>query len=243
MKRIFIGIAAILIIIAAAFFIYTGTYYHAAQEVGAFTVSDEFIEVEERDGNLVFYPAGENPETALVFYPGGKVEYTAYAPLMRYIAQEGYTCILVQMPFNLAVFDINAAESVMEEFPEIEDWYLGGHSLGGAMAASFVADQSGEIDGLFLLAAYSTVDLSGIDLDVLSIYGSEDGVLDMEKYGEYLSNLPKDASEEVVLDGGNHAQFGLYGEQKGDKTAEISAEIQQRKTAAVIVEWIEGTDE
>ena len=134
---------------------------------------------------------------------------------------EGVLCVLVEMPFNLAVFDINAADGIQEQYPGIEDWYIGGHSLGGSMAASYVADHVDEYEGLILLGSYSTADLSDTDLDVLSIYGSEDKVLNREKYDENKSNLPDDFCE-VVIEGGCHAYFGMYGAQDGDGTPTVS---------------------
>lgn len=142
-------------------------------------------------------------------------------------------CVLIRMPCNLAVFNVNGADGIREQFPDIERWYIGGHSLGGAMAASYAAGHSDELDGLVLLAAYSPQDLTGSGLAVLSVYGSEDGVLDMGKYEQYRSNLPAGASE-VVIDGGCHAGFGRYGTQDGDGTPAISSDEQIDRTAEEI---------
>ena len=177
---------------------------------------------------MVFSP--ENATAGLIFYPGGKVEYTAYIPLMEACASKGIFCVLMEMPFNLAVFDIDAAEGYSEKYPQIESWYIGGHSLGGSMAASYLADHTEDFEGLILLGSYSTADLSHTDLRVLSVYGSEDGVLNRKKYEKNLSNLPKDFRE-TVIQGGCHAYFGMYGEQKGDGTPTISPKEQILFTA------------
>ena len=153
---------------------------------------------------------------------------------MAELAREGVLCVLVEMPFNLAVFDINAADGIQEQYPEIEDWYIGGHSLGGSMAASYLADHTDEYEGLILLGSYSTADLSDTDLDVLSIFGSEDKVLNREKYDENKSNLPDDFCE-VVIEGGCHAYFGMYGAQDGDGTPTISNHEQIRLTVESII--------
>ena len=133
------------------------------------------------------------------------MQYTAYAPLMHELARNNFVCILVHMPGNLAVLDQNAADGIIEKYkeiyPSIQEWYIGGHSLGGAMAAEYVSKHVDEFDGLYLFAAYSTADLSDSDLRVFSVYGSEDGVLDMDKYRKYRSNLPEDTYE-YVIDGG-----------------------------------------
>lgn len=158
---------------------------------------------------------------------------------MRSCAEKGILCALVKMPFNLAVLDMNAADGIAEQYPDIDRWYIGGHSLGGAMAATYAAGRSGELDGLILLAAYSAKDLKDSGLDVLSVYGSEDRVLNRKKYGEYQENLPS-GTIEVVIEGGCHAGFGSYGPQKGDGTPMITGEEQIIRTASEIVDIVLG---
>ena len=162
------------------------------------------------------------------------MEYTAYIPLMQACAEEGILCVLVEMPFNLAVFDVNAADGIQKDYPEIEEWYIGGHSLGGSMAASYLADNADDYEGLILLGSYSTADLSDTDFAVLSVFGSEDKVMNCEKYEDNKSNLPSDFTE-FVIDGGCHAYFGMYGAQTGDGTPTITNEEQIRLTVENIV--------
>ena len=228
-----ISIVAALAIIFGACAIYLGDYYRADEGAIAVFAPEENVSVSTLDGgNVVFEP--QNATVGFIFYPGGKVEANAYQPLMAELAREGILCVLVEMPFNLAVFDINAADGIQEQYPEIEDWYIGGHSLGGSMAASYLADHVDEYEGLILLGSYSTADLSDTDLDVLSIYGSEDKVLNREKYDESKSNLP-DGFCEVVIEGGCHAYFGMYGAQDGDGTPTISNHEQIRLTVESII--------
>ena len=216
--------------------IYLGTYYRAdVQAIAAFAVSEN-VKTEKIDGNNLVYKT-ENAKAGLIFYPGGKVEYTSYEPLMKACAEKGILCVLVEMPFNLAVFDIKAADGIKEQFPQIENWYIGGHSLGGSMAASYLADSKDYFDGLILLGSYSTEDFSSSDINVLSVYGSEDKVLNRDKYEKNKSNLPKDFTE-YVIDGGCHAYFGMYGEQSGDGKATVTNIQQIRITADVISGFI-----
>ena len=105
------------------------------------------------------------------------------------------------------------------------------------MAASYVSKHTEDFEGLVLLAAYSTEDLSDSGLKVLSVYGSEDGVLNREKYEEYRDNLPEHTVEKVI-EGGNHAGFGSYGEQEGDGQAKISQEEQIEVTVEKIKNYI-----
>ena len=173
----------------------------------------------------------------VIFYPGAKVEHTAYIPLMRVLADEGVLAVVVKMPYNLALLKQTAVEGIREQFPYIENWYMAGHSLGGSMAASYVSGHTESFDGLILLASYSTKDLSESGLSVLSVYGSLDEVLNRDKYEGNLDNLPEGYTE-VVIEGANHAGFGVYGEQSGGGEATILAYEQINKTAKIIAEFV-----
>lgn len=234
--RVLCIVAALLLAAGAAFAVYVNDYYHAEPAAGAAMTSGGGVSVTQLDGGWVFAP--ENPTAGFIFYPGGKVEPTAYAPLLRDMAEDGILCVLVRMPCNLAVLKMNAADGVAGQFPQVDRWYIGGHSLGGAMAASYAANHADTLDGLVLLAAYSTADLTGSGLRVFSAYGSEDGVLNREKYTANRDNLPQDTTE-VVLDGGCHAGFGSYGAQKGDGTPTLPAEEQQHQTADAVSAWMQ----
>ena len=223
-------------IVAGACAIYLNDYYRADREAIDVFVSQGKTWKEESEGMIVFEPEGATK--GLIFYPGGKVEYTAYIPLMHACAEEGILCVLVEMPFNLAVLDVNAADGIQNEYPEIEDWYIGGHSLGGSMAASYLADNAKDYEGLILLGSYSTADLSATDLTVLSVFVSEDEVMNYAKYDENKSNLPGDFTE-IVIDGGCHAYFGMYGAQDGDGMPAITNEEQIRITVENIVKVME----
>ncbi|MBQ7956436.1 MAG: alpha/beta hydrolase [Clostridia bacterium] len=240
-RKIFLGITIPVIILAIIFSacaVYLGDYYYPQASVFADVypvnpVSRKILE----DGTMVYRP--ENVKAGLIFYPGGKVDNASYEPLMKACTDKGILCVLVKMPFHLAVFDINAADGFQEKYPEVENWYIGGHSLGGSMAALHLSENIDSYEGLILLGSYSTADLSETDLDVLSVYGSEDKVLNREKYEENRINLPDDFTE-FVIDGGCHAYFGIYGEQAGDGKATITAPEQILITAEKINELVSG---
>ena len=240
MKKRFITAASIilvLMIIAGVCISYVRDYYRADWDaIEAFVPMNSVSTELHDDGTMVFKP--ENATKGFIFYPGGKVEYTAYQPLMAACAQQDIMCILVEMPFNLAVLDINAAAGIQEQYPEIEKWYIGGHSLGGSMAGAYLAEHIDDYDGLVLLGSYSTADLSETGLDILSVYGSEDQVMNRDKYEENKSNLPSDFTE-VVIEGGCHAYFGMYGAQVGDGKPSISNEQQILLTAEQIFKAME----
>lgn len=244
MKKRFRKFSIIIIVIALLCYLglafYASDYYHADESVklvmqqAEYSTSDA-VQLEITDDMIIFRP--DDIKAGFIFYPGGKVEYTAYVPLIYCLAQNGVVCVITEMPFNLAVMDINAADKALEKLADVKNWYVGGHSLGGSMAASWVEGTDDDIDGLILLASYSTADLSQKDIDVLSIYGTEDNVLNIEKYNKYFSNLPADTTE-LIIEGGNHAQFGCYGQQDGDGQAIIADTLQWDITVNAITEFM-----
>lgn len=235
-KRLIKRLIAIFIVFALLFgacAFYVNDYYRADVDamVGVVQSKERYEAQTLEDGTNVFKP--ENAKAGFIFYPGGKVEYISYIPLMDALARKGIMCVLLKMPFNLAVLDVDGAEGIQEMYPEIESWYIGGHSLGGSMAATYLAENVEDFDGLVLLGSYSTADLSKENIKALSVFGSEDKVMNKEKYDEYKINLPEDFTEEII-DGGCHAYFGMYGEQKGDGTPTITNTEQIQKTAEII---------
>ena len=225
-----IAILTVTALIFGAALVYVFDYYRADTEAIDAFISEAKISEREYGGGILAF-GEETSECGFIFYPGGKVEYTSYIPLAVALAARGVFTVLLPMPLNLAVLDVNAADGISEMFPDISRWYIGGHSLGGSMAASYAASHSGGISGIVLLASYSTSDISR--LPVLSVYGSCDGVMNRDKYGKYRSNLPSDFTE-YVIDGGSHAYFGMYGEQDGDGEASITPYNQITLTADYI---------
>ncbi len=189
--------------------------------------SSALVQVEQGEW-LVFRPIQAQPETGLIFYPGAKVEPAAYAPFAQAIAEQGYLVVITPMPFNLAVFSPDKAAEVIQAFPEVSAWAIGGHSLGGSIACMFAFDNPGLVQGLVLWASYPASGQNLVDsgLKVVSIAGSRDSLSTPAKVKESLALLPAD-TRYVEIEGGNHAQFGWYGAQAGDSTAEISREAQQ----------------
>lgn len=230
-KKLGLFFAGLLVLLTALCCLYlsTGSYSPSEDAVAALVPTDNITIIESDDGSLVFVPSA--PKAGVIFYPGGKVASEAYAPLMKAFAQEDILCVLLSLPFDLAVLDSNAADGVQDRYPEIEAWYLAGHSLGGAMASGYAADHANEYEGLFLLGAYSTQDLTDSGLEVVSLYGSEDRILNLEKYEECRANLPE-STLEYVLEGGCHAYFGSYGPQDGDGIPTITNEEQIQITVA-----------
>jgi len=226
-KILFIS-AAVLLLAAAAFILYAGIYYPADPSAAEALVAGGPVRVDRTDYGWFF--DGPGTEDALIFYPGGKVDETAYAPFIRLLAEQGTDVCLVRMPFRLAILGINRADRVLSSH-EYSRWFIGGHSLGGAAATMYASGHSC-FSGVVLCAAYPARQLERDDLEIL-VYGSEDGVLNRERFEES-RQYSSDHVEEFEIPGGNHAQFGCYGSQSGDGTASVSAADQQEAAARFI---------
>ena len=243
-----LGIVLILLLGAGIVFkVYTSNYYRADNAVVNLlqNLLDDKVHAYVDKDCMVFLPYGQDYKAVIVFYPGGKVEYTAYSPLMYELAAKGYICLLPRMPENLAFLKIDAAEKIgknhAKERKSVEDleWYLAGHSLGGVAAATYMGNETErEYAGIILCASYTTTDFSNSDIRLLSIYGAEDKVLNMENYEESKELWPKDSVEKII-EGGIHSYFGSYGIQSGDGEAIITNEEQIRITANIIDQWID----
>ncbi len=238
-NRLFKGLIitfSIIFVFIIIFVIYVSDYYHADELVIEAYTKDFNVEKKINKKGITSY-IPESYDTGFIFYPGGKVESTSYEALIYDLASKGILCILIDMPFNLAVFGINKADDVFDYYPNIDKWYIGGHSLGGSMAASYLDKNSSRFNGLILLGSYSTYDLTDNNIEVLSIYGSFDNVLNKDKYNENKDNLP-DGYKEVIIEGGCHAYFGMYGNQKGDGTPTITAFEQISLTSDYIFDFV-----
>ncbi|WNS46624.1 alpha/beta hydrolase [Paenibacillus sp. MMS20-IR301] len=235
-RRVFTGIVLILMIAGVFIWRYL-TPYQPAERAESALVSAGGVSVEQNDNWISFEPA-VTLGTAVIFYPGALVEAEAYAPLAKKIAAAGHPFYIARMPLNLAVIKGDAAEEIIRVHPS-QSFVLGGHSLGGVMASRFAAEHADQLEGVFFLASYPDEkgSLKDTTLSVLSVLGTEDEVVDQDSYNKGRAYIPGNTVY-VSIPGGNHAQYGSYGPQKGDGTATISEEEQQSRTARAMLDWI-----
>ena len=247
-KRILLGVGIVLLALAllgaGAFVYWANDSAPPMPEALAALKSDEFVQFSDQNGWLVFRPVSQGDtllkplNTGFILYPGGRVDYRAYAPLAREIAAHGYLVVVPPMPLNLALLNVNAAAQVMQTFPEIKHWAVGGHSLGGVAASMYANNHRDKIHGIVFYAAYPAGNMSAYPGSVTSIFGTNDGLATPAKIAESKPNLPPQTLY-VPIDGGNHSQFGWYGLQANDNPAAISRDEQQAQIVDATVNMLQ----
>lgn len=220
------------VLMSATVLLYMSFYGHPGEKAQAALNGNAEVSVREIDGGYFFDGPGDS--AAIVFYPGAKVECRAYAPLILKLAESGFDCFLADVPFNFAIFGANTADRFIKEY-NYDSWIMAGHSMGGIVATNYAQAHSDIVDGIILLASYPTENVNN-SIKLCSIYGNNDGCLDIDEYNNNKTKWPAD-SYEYIIDGGNHAQFGDYGFQKGDGMASVSDDDQQRITMEIIAEY------
>lgn len=238
-KKILKGITLILLVLFIGIGIWINASYPPSNKAFEFGMTSQVVNIIDDKNVIRFEPLENLKDSGIIFYPGGKVEPEAYNPLAYALAEKGYLTTIIKMPFNLAVMNVDAGKSVIIENPNIKHWYIGGHSLGGAMAGNFVYDYPNLIKGVFFLGAYPVKDLRNLGIDVLMINGTLDGIINKGRLANADALIPAN-SKRIILIGANHSQFGSYGLQKKDNKANISWQEQQTTTVDSIIELIEN---
>lgn len=217
------------------FYMWSSVTYKVSDELLELVVLENYMD----DDAYIFEPEADDDKTVgIILYPGAKVEPEAYGFYAQNLMEQGYTVIVPNMLFNFALFSSSKAADYFERYPEIEHWIVGGHSLGGVAAAMYAAEQ--DVDGLLFLGSYpsDSSDLSDVAFPVLSLSAQFDGLTLREDIENTKPLLPTHTVFEEIK-GGNHAQFGMYGEQKGDGKATITATEQQEQMIKLTLEWLE----
>lgn len=237
-NQIFIVVLTILGVIGIGFVVWAETPLGPMSEAVNALKSDSSVAVTVGEW-LVFQPLEAAKNVGYVIYPGGRVDYRSYSPIAHALASDGYLVVIIHMPLNLAVFGADSAQKVIDAFPSVESWGVGGHSLGGTMAAQYASHAPPIVKGLILWASYpaSGNDLSRRGISVATIHGVLDGLVSSAQIDESMKMLPIDTLR-VEIEGGNHAQFGWYGPQPGDNEATISREAQQERVVETTLQLL-----
>ena len=238
-KIILIIVLAVVLIVGAYFTYYVSDYYHAdSRALAALQSTDNYTVVDNSDF-ITFTPTHNLSSTGVIFYPGAKVQAESYSVMASQLATYGYTTIIVKMPFNLVVFDVNKADQVIVHHKEISTWVIAGHSLGGVFASDYALNHQDKIKGVIYLGAYPNQNASNASFKALSIRGSLDNLTTSQDITENLNKFPANTTF-VTIPGGNHYNFGDYGIQAGDNNSTISIEEQQDITAGYIIKFLKN---
>ncbi|MBC6315412.1 alpha/beta hydrolase [Listeria grandensis] len=234
-KTLWIVLAVLILLIGGSYLYFNTSPSSFAEEAGN---STKKVDVVDDSGFLMFTPLNQEVKESVIFYPGAFIDPLSYAPVAKGLANAGYKVYIADMPLNLAVFGQNKAADIINTHTE-EHFVIGGHSLGGAMAARFAHDNMGDLDGIFFLASYADEKgtLAKAPFSALSVTATKDGVLNWDTYEKNKKYLPENTTF-VSIEGGNHAQFGAYGKQNGDNDATISVTEQTNQTVTALKTWL-----
>ncbi len=216
-------IAILLLLFFTSFVFYAKDYY------SAMPYAEKIYEV---NGDLEF--KSNNKKLGFIIYPGGKVDEIAYAPLAQLLNDNGYTVSIANFPLKLGILNSDYMDKIITNYPDIENWVIIGHSLGGVSATNYISKKPEKISGIVYLASYSTKNLKELPLKTISIIGTEDKILNYENYEKSKINY-NEKFKEYKIHGGNHGYFGYYGEQDGDGKALISREEQHEQAVNIIL--------
>jgi hypothetical protein len=228
-KLILLIVLIIFLVSGAAFTYYVSDYYHADNRALAALKSTDSYTVIDNNDFITFTPTHNQSSTGIIFYPGAKVQAESYSVIASELASNGYTTVIVKMPFNLAIFDVNKADDVIGQHKEIDNWVIAGHSLGGVFASDYALNHQNKIKGVIYLGAYPNSNASNASFKALSIRGSRDGLTTSKDISQNLNKFPANTTF-ITIPGGNHYNFGDYGAQAGDNNSTITREEQQNIT-------------
>lgn len=238
-KRLFLIIVLALLIVGVASYLF---YYIPADNTAIVALSSNgSYNVNNTSDYITFTPTSNKSSTGIIFYPGAKIQPEAYSVIASKLASNGYTTIIVKMPFNLAIFGENKANEVIAQHGEISTWVIAGHSLGGVYASDYAVNNQDKIKGLIYLGSYPDANASNATFKALSIRGSFDGFTTNKTISENLNKFPTNTTF-ITINGGNHYNFAdiVGGVQEGDHMSTIDKQEQQNMTIGYILEFLKN---
>ncbi|MDM7892577.1 alpha/beta hydrolase [Curtobacterium caseinilyticum] len=223
----------VVVLLAVVFLVYANIVMEGTRSAALQVWRDDRVAVRDAGDSVVMTPTGEAGGVGIVFIPGAKVDPYAYMATFRQVVAAGTTVVITKPTLNLAFFDTRPLTTFEAHAPEVRTWAVGGHSLGGVRACQLAQDA----DGLLLLGSYCANDIARSYVQVLSVSGSRDGLSTPDKVATARDELPSTARM-VEIEGANHAAFGAYGDQPGDRTATIPREDARAQISATIEDWV-----
>ena len=187
---------------------------------------------------IIYQPKGVTPKIGIMFYPGMPVDYRDYGPILKNLASAGYLVVSCEFPLDTGALNVTAAEEYVARFPNIDEWFLAGHSHGGGCACVEASLNIDQWKGLILMASIPTVLPLPDDYPVLMFHATEDGAVPKRTNVILCAEIGNTDLTKVTIKGGNHAQFGDYGVQSNDNPSTISAEKQQTIVTTKTLKWL-----
>ena len=238
-KKIIKLILTLLLCSVIGFFIWLSSYYAPTQQAESYLKSNNYVEVIIDNNFICYTPKNITPKKGFILYPAAKVDVKSYSQICNMIAAKGYKVVAIDMPFNYSAFGKNKANKIIQKYSDIQNWVIGGDSLGGLVATRYVNSNISKIGGVVLISSYPIDSyLKEINMNVLSIWGSKDGVINFQSLIDAKKKLPTKTTY-LEIEGANHSQFGDYGKHKGDEEPLIDGDKQKQKTVDSIVQFLE----
>lgn len=230
------------LVFAALLVGFAGTPYTAPDGTVERVSATPGVTVTEAAGGYAITPSDSQADTGLVFYPGARVDPDAYVPVLAPVVDQTGVAVFVPRPrLNLAVFEPGLADTIVKDQSAIDTWYVGGHSLGGAMACRYAEANTDTVAGLVLFGSYCDRSIADTELAVLSVGGTRDTVLGTSEAALRPETLPRSA-QIYRVEGLNHTQFGSYTGQPGDSRATISRAIAHEELQSLLIEFLQDRD-
>ena len=228
-------VVAVIVLVAVVFLVWANIVMQGTRSDALRVWRDDRVSVRDAGDSVVMTPTGTANGVGIVFIPGAKVDPYAYMATFRQVVAAGTTVVITKPTLHLAFFDTRPLSTFEAHAPSVARWAVGGHSLGGVRACQLAQDA----DGLLLLGSYCANDVSRSYIDVLSVSGSRDGLSTPAKVRAARHLLPSTATMTEVS-GANHADFGAYGDQPGDRTATITRDDARRQIGDAVEAWVRG---
>jgi hypothetical protein len=195
------------------------------------------VEVSESSDKISFISTIDSSETEVIFFQGGLVDPEAYAPFCRAITEQGFNCHIVKMDWRMPAWGYESIEELFEL--ESGKYVLAGHSQGAKMAAQFVYENPNLMKGLILMGTSHPRDfnMNSRSTPTLKLYAEHDGLANVKEVMTNKSLLPQNASL-VMIEGGNHSQFGYMGQLLMDESAIISVGVQHEQMLNHVIAFL-----
>lgn len=228
-KKMLLGILGVLAIAILIFLFY---YNKANQE------ALDIVSKMDKVGNDYYFRGDSG--VGFIIFTGAKMDEKSYAYIAELLHKEGHTVVLPKFMFHMSSTGTNRGIEIMESNPEIEKWFLIGHSIGGMPISRIAVQKPANLQGLAFLASYVSTDLSELDVSAIHIMASNDNFYsEKQRAEERLDYLPKNSTV-ITIEGASHQGFGAY-DSWGDRGgATLPWKEQQKQAVRMMLDFFDA---